>query len=112
MLSTGIQRSENLFLYHMETKPVRDGMNLVAKEFVATQNNKDKQGILFLSEMAGAASELSEAIIINPHDKESVVDAIHEALEMPEEEKLRRNLLMQSRVSRYTVIAWSRAVNV
>ena len=87
--------------------PLRDGMNLVAKEFVATQNNKDKQGILILSEMAGAASELSEAIIINPHDKESVVDAIHEALEMPEEEKLRRNLLMQSRVSRYTVSRWA-----
>ena len=87
--------------------PLRDGMNLVAKEFVATQNNKIPQGILILSEMAGAACELSEAIVINPHDKEQVVGAIRDAIEMPQKERLRRNLLMQSRISRYTVSRWA-----
>ena len=87
--------------------PLRDGMNLVAKEFIATQNNKKVQGILILSEMAGAASELSEAIVINPHDKEAIVNAIEDALEMSQEERLRRNLLMQSRISRYTVSRWA-----
>ena len=87
--------------------PLRDGMNLVAKEFVATQNEKKEQGILILSEMTGAASELSESIVINPHDKEAVVTAIKDALEMPQEERLRRNQLMQSRISRYTVSRWA-----
>ncbi len=87
--------------------PLRDGMNLVAKEFIATQNNKKPQGILILSEMAGAASELSESIVINPHDKIAIVKAIKEALEMPQKERLRRNLLMQSRISRYTVSRWA-----
>ena len=87
--------------------PLRDGMNLVAKEFVATQKNREEQGILVLSEMAGAASELSEAIIVNPHDKEATVAAIKDALEMPQEERLRRNQLMQTRLSRYTVGRWA-----
>ena len=87
--------------------PLRDGMNLVAKEFVATQNEKEQQGILILSEMAGAASELSEAIVINPYDKNEIVKAIKDALEMSQEERLRRNLLMQSRISRYTVGRWA-----
>lgn len=88
--------------------PLRDGMNLVAKEFVATQDKKEQQGVLILSEMAGAASELSEAIVINPHDKGAVVNAIKEAIEMPQEERLRRNRLMQSRISRYTVSRWAK----
>ena len=87
--------------------PLRDGMNLVAKEFVATQKDKDHQGVLILSEMAGAASELSEAIIINPHNKQAVVNAIKEALEMPQKERLRRNQLMESRISGYTVRRWA-----
>lgn len=87
--------------------PLRDGMNLVAKEFVAAQNNKQHQGMLILSEMAGAASELSESIVINPHDKDGVVKAILEALQMPQQERLRRNRLMQSRLSRYTVGRWA-----
>lgn len=87
--------------------PLRDGMNLVAKEFVATQKDKEHQGVLILSEMAGAACELSESIVINPYDKESIVNAIQQALEMPQEERLRRNQLMQSRISRYTVERWA-----
>ena len=88
--------------------PLRDGMNLVAKEFIAAQDGKDKQGILILSEMAGAASELSEAIVINPHYKEQIVEAIKNALEMPQDERYSRNKMMQSRVSRYTVGRWAK----
>ncbi len=87
--------------------PLRDGMNLVAKEFVACQQEKAHQGILILSEMAGAASELCEAIIVNPHNKDRLVGAMKEALEMPQDERRRRNLMMQSRVSRYTVARWA-----
>lgn len=87
--------------------PLRDGMNLVAKEFVATQQDKERQGILILSEMAGAVSELGEAMKVNPHDKESCVLAIKEALEMDQSERLRRNEAMQSRIERYTVERWA-----
>lgn len=87
--------------------PLRDGMNLVAKEFIAAQLNKEKQGILILSEMAGAACELAEAIVINPYNKERIVTAIKEALEMPQSERLRRNNLMHMRISRYTVGRWA-----
>lgn len=88
--------------------PLRDGMNLVAKEFIATQDGKEKQGILILSEMAGAACELSEAIVVNPHDKEQIVEAIKEAIDMPQDERFIRNKMMQSRVSRYTVGRWAK----
>ncbi len=87
--------------------PLRDGMNLIAKEFVATQDGKEHQGMLILSEMAGAAGELVEAIIVNPHDKDKVVSAIKEALEMPQDERRRRNALMQSRLRRYNVSRWA-----
>jgi trehalose 6-phosphate synthase/phosphatase len=85
--------------------PLRDGMNLIAKEFVATKT--DGKGVLILSEMAGAASELGEAIIINAHNKQAIVDAIKEALETPVEEQVERNRLMQKRLSRYTVTRWA-----
>ncbi len=87
--------------------PLRDGMNLVAKEFVASQADCDQQGILILSEMAGAACELSESIVINPHDNNAIVEAIKTALDMPQEERRRRNTLMQARLSRYTVQRWA-----
>lgn len=87
--------------------PLRDGMNLVAKEFVACQAGRDKQGVLVLSEMAGAASELGEALIVNPFDRSMLVSAIKEGLEMLEPEKQRRNALMQTRLSRYTVGHWA-----
>lgn len=84
--------------------PLRDGMNLVAKEFVASR--KDKKGILILSEMTGAASELQEALIINPTDKEDVAAKIKTALEMPEEEQNRRINAMQQRLGNYDVVCW------
>ncbi|ARN56708.1 bifunctional alpha,alpha-trehalose-phosphate synthase (UDP-forming)/trehalose-phosphatase [Sedimentisphaera salicampi] len=87
--------------------PLRDGMNLVAKEFIAAQKNKEHQAVLILSEMAGAASELSESIVINPHHKDQIVEAIKTALDMPQEERAKRNKMMQGRISRYTVGRWA-----
>ena len=84
--------------------PLRDGMNLIAKEFVATK--ADGRGVLVLSEMTGAASELGEALVVNAHDKTAVVGAIEEALEMPMEEQCERNRLMQERLRRYDVDRW------
>jgi len=85
--------------------PLRDGMNLIAKEFVATKT--DGNGVLILSEMAGAASELGEAIAVNANNKQEIIDAIKEALEMPVEEQIERNRLMQGRLCRYTVMRWA-----
>lgn len=85
--------------------PVRDGMNLVAKEYLASKN--DNSGVLILSEMAGAAIELQEAIIINPNDTTEIEQAIVEALRMPEEEKQDRLRKMQQRVASHNVKRWA-----
>ncbi|MDD2797039.1 MAG: bifunctional alpha,alpha-trehalose-phosphate synthase (UDP-forming)/trehalose-phosphatase [Bacteroidales bacterium] len=85
--------------------PLRDGMNLVAKEYVACQ--VVNKGVLILSEMAGAATELNEAIIINPVDKSEMSDAIKMALEMGDEEKQIRLKRMQKRVATYNVFTWA-----
>jgi len=84
--------------------PLRDGMNLVAKEYIASKI--DQKGVLILSEMAGASRELGEALIINPNDTSEIVDAIKTALEMSESEQARRNQAMQTRLERYDVIKW------
>ncbi|MDW7694477.1 bifunctional alpha,alpha-trehalose-phosphate synthase (UDP-forming)/trehalose-phosphatase [Flammeovirgaceae bacterium SG7u.111] len=84
--------------------PLRDGMNLVCKEFIASK--RDKRGVLILSEMAGAAKELSESILINPNDVNQLVDAMAQALEMPEAEQIARNEEMQHKVKRYNVHRW------
>jgi trehalose 6-phosphate synthase/phosphatase len=85
--------------------PLRDGMNLIAKEYIATRT--DKTGVLILSETAGASKELGEAIIINPNNIEEIVEAIKEALEMSQDEQIRRNRVMQNRLQNYDVIRWS-----
>ena len=85
--------------------PIRDGMNLVAKEFVASR--RDKQGVLILSEMAGAANELSESLLINPNDVADAADAIIQALEMPSAEQAERMYQMQEKLSHYTVVDWA-----
>jgi len=85
--------------------PLRDGMNLIAKEYIASRT--DRTGILILSEMTGAAKELSEAVIINPNDRRELADALKKALEMPTEEQIRRNTVMQERLRRYDVIRWA-----
>ncbi|QNH63751.1 bifunctional alpha,alpha-trehalose-phosphate synthase (UDP-forming)/trehalose-phosphatase [Hymenobacter sediminicola] len=86
--------------------PMRDGMNLVAKEFVASK--ADKKGVLILSERAGAARELSDALIINPTDMGQLAEAMHDALVMPEEEQVQRMGAMQALVRQYNVFAWTK----
>jgi trehalose 6-phosphate synthase/phosphatase len=85
--------------------PLRDGMNLVAKEFMASR--PDQTGVLILSEMAGAAKEMGEALIINPFHREDFAKALEQALTMPVEEQIRRNKLMQERLQRYNVVRWA-----
>ncbi len=85
--------------------PLRDGMNLIAKEYVAARQNK--AGVLILGEMAGTAQELSEAIIINPNDLESTSQALETALAMTETEQEKRMKKMQSRLSRYDIRTWT-----
>jgi trehalose 6-phosphate synthase/phosphatase len=85
--------------------PLRDGMNLIAKEYLATRI--DKTGVLILSETAGAAAELGEAIIINANNIEEIAEALKTGLEMPKEEQIRRNQIMQTRLKRYDVIRWA-----
>ncbi|NJK96486.1 MAG: bifunctional alpha,alpha-trehalose-phosphate synthase (UDP-forming)/trehalose-phosphatase [Bacteroidales bacterium] len=85
--------------------PLRDGMNLVAKEYIASQT--DRVGMLILSEMAGASVELTEALIINPTDIEEVAESINIALEMPKDEKLHKIQRMQQRIRDYNVYTWA-----
>jgi len=85
--------------------PVRDGMNLVAKEFIATRVSGD--GVLILSEMAGASKELYEALMVNPFDLNQMAESILTAINMPVEEQKKRNLSMQKRLRRYSVKLWA-----
>lgn len=85
--------------------PIRDGMNLVAKEYVAAKT--DGNGVLILGEMAGTAKELGEAIVINPNDTEQTSEAIKTAIEMPKEEKINRMKGMQNRLERYDLNRWA-----
>jgi trehalose 6-phosphate synthase/phosphatase len=85
--------------------PVRDGMNLVAKEYVATRTEQD--GVLILSEMAGAAKEMNEALLINPNSFDDFASAIHKALTMPLEEQKSRMQILQKRLKRYDVEKWA-----
>ena len=85
--------------------PLRDGMNLVAKEYLATQINH--KGVLILSEMAGASKELGEAVLVNPNNIHNVADAIYKALNFSEEEKKQMNENMRNRLQRYNVFAWA-----
>jgi trehalose 6-phosphate synthase/phosphatase len=85
--------------------PLRDGMNLVAKEFIASR--PDQTGVLILSEMAGAAKEMGEALIINPFHDDDFARALEQALTMPVEEQIKRNQLLQDRLRRYNVVRWA-----
>lgn len=85
--------------------PLRDGMNLVAKEFIASQS--ENRGALILSEMAGAAAELNEALIINPADNNEISEAILAALELSTQEKKTRIERMQIRIASYNVFTWA-----
>lgn len=85
--------------------PLRDGMNLVAKEYIATRT--DKTGVLILSEMAGSANEMNESLLINPNNFEQIADALYQAINMPIEEQQERNTHLQKRLARYNVEQWA-----
>jgi len=85
--------------------PLRDGMNLVAKEYIATRT--DKSGVLILSEMAGSAYEMNEALLINPNNFEQQADTLRQAITMPLEEQQSRNTFLQKRLERYNVEVWA-----
>ncbi|HTU12866.1 MAG TPA: alpha,alpha-trehalose-phosphate synthase (UDP-forming) [Allosphingosinicella sp.] len=87
--------------------PLRDGMNLVAKEYVASQN-PDDPGVLILSRFAGAAHQLREALLVNPYSKDEVSDAIRKALDMPRAERIRRWEALIDNVRNEDVLHWRR----
>lgn len=84
--------------------PLRDGMNLVCKEFVASKT--DQTGVLILSEMAGASKELQDAVLVNPYDRQGVIDAIYNALSMNPAEQKTRMVSMQESLKKYDVFQW------
>lgn len=84
---------------------LHDGMNLVAKEFIAARN--DNQGVLVLSEFTGAARELPEALIVNPYDADQCAAALHLALTMPPQEQRDRIRLMRSLIAEFNVYRWA-----
>src|SRR6185437_6043735 len=88
--------------------PLRDGMNLVAKEYVAAQDPRDP-GVLVLSRFAGAARQLDAALVVNPYSKDEISDAILQALSMPRRERIRRWQAMNEIVKREDVLAWRKA---
>jgi len=84
---------------------LRDGMNLVAKEYVAAQNPNDP-GVLILSPFAGAAYELHAAVIANPYDPDAVAEALQTALGMPLEDRRKRWQAMMAVLPRNSILAW------
>jgi trehalose 6-phosphate synthase len=84
---------------------LHDGMNLVAKEFVASR--EDERGTLILSTFAGAAHDLSDALLVNPYDVSQLADSIHRALEMPEEEQAMRMQRMRHGVRERNIYRWA-----
>ncbi len=109
-LYRGIDEVELCALYRaadvLLVTPVRDGMNLVAKEFVASRT--DDGGVLVLSEFAGAASELAEAVMMNPFDVDRASQVFYRALTLPADERLERMRALRRRVLSYDVHHWVR----
>ncbi len=85
--------------------PLRDGMNILAKEYVAARTGET--GVLILSEMAGASKEMSEALLVNPYNSFEITSAITEALDMPEEEQKKRIKALQKRLKVYNEDKWA-----
>jgi trehalose 6-phosphate synthase len=88
--------------------PLRDGMNLVAKEYVAAQDPNDP-GVLVLSKFAGAAEHMREAVIVNPYDTDGTADAIHRALHMPLAERQKRHAVLLAHIREADAAAWGRS---
>ena len=98
---SALYRAADVFL----VTPLRDGMNLVAKEFVASRTDDD--GVLVLSEFAGAADEMTSALLVNPYDVDGMAEAIHAALTMPPEERSARMRTLRERVTTNTAADWA-----
>lgn len=114
-LNKGIARQPLMGFFRHATvclvTPVRDGMNLVAKEFIAAQD-PDDPGVLVLSSLAGAAWELEDAVIVNPHDRDAVADGIATALNMPIDDRRERHARMLDILRKNDITAWrTRFVN-
>jgi trehalose 6-phosphate synthase len=88
--------------------PLRDGMNLVAKEFLAAQDPEDP-GVLLLSQFAGAAKELDRALIVNPHETDAIAAALKRALEMPLEERRERHAPMLAHLLKHDIKRWAKS---
>ncbi|MGH3986917.1 MAG: alpha,alpha-trehalose-phosphate synthase (UDP-forming), partial [Pseudonocardiaceae bacterium] len=110
-LHQSIPRSELVAFFMaadvMLVTPVRDGMNLVAKEYVACRH--DLRGAMVLSEFAGAAAELTSAFLVNPHDLDGIKSAIHQAITIDPETGRRRMRAMRRQVMTYDVARWARS---
>lgn len=110
-LNRGFRRNTILAMYNLArvglVTPLRDGMNLVAKEYVVSQDPEDP-GVLVLSKMAGAAAELDSAVIVNPYDVDSVGKKLASALTMPIDERLDRWSKMMVILKRNNIHAWHR----
>lgn len=108
-LHRSLTRPQLVALYRaadlMLVTPVRDGMNLVAKEFVASRTDED--GVLILSEFAGAASELGEALLVNPYDVDAITTAMRRALSMDGQERATRMRELRDRVRRQNLHRWT-----
>jgi trehalose 6-phosphate synthase/phosphatase len=108
-LHTSVSQEELVALYRaadiMMVTPLRDGMNLVAKEFAASRTDDD--GVLLLSEFAGAAAELDGALVVNPYDVDGVAETIHRALNMRAAERRARMRRLRHRVHRHSVHMWA-----
>ena len=109
-VSRGYSQDEIFSLYRLVdillVTPLRDGMNLVAKEFVATRADLD--GVLILSEFAGAASELGEALQVNPYDTSDMAAGMLTAIRMPREERTQRMKSLRNRVTQFDASGWAR----
>lgn len=86
--------------------PIRDGMNLIAKEYIASKT--DGTGVLILSEMAGATKEMGEAYIVNPNNRIQIAEAIVDAINLPQQEQKQKNEQMQKRIEKYNVMRWAK----
>jgi trehalose 6-phosphate synthase/phosphatase len=107
-INRSIERAELVALYKLAdvcwVGSLRDGMNLVAKEYVACKADGD--GVLVLSEFAGAAAEMGEALLINPYDEERTASTIERALNLEEEERRQRMKALHGRILRNNVFRW------
>ncbi len=104
-----LTRDEKIEMYSVSdialVTPLRDGMNLIAKEYIASRT--DKTGVLILSEMTGAAKEMSESLQVNPNNAFEMAEAIKQAMEMPIVDQIQSNEVMQKRLQLYNEQKWA-----